>query len=384
MGQIFRDHATTYQQKHRLTPQQAKVIGALSKCRTAALGGHIQACRQCGSIRVWYNSCRDRHCPKCQSVNREQWLAQRRAELLPVKHFHVVFTIPPVLHDLFRYNERLAYDALFQTVWSSLRTLCTDPKYLGAQPGMLAVLHTWGQNLHYHPHIHALVPAGGLSFDRCRWKHPHYKRFLVPVRALSSLFRGRLVTALRLAYTQGQLRLPPGTSLSKILNAAMQNQWVVYAKPPFGQAYKLLDYLGQYLKRVAISNDRLIDISRGKVSFHYRDYADHNRKKVMQLDVEEFMRRFIQHILPAGFCKVRYYGILANRNRHKNLAVCHYLLGKWYAKHKKPFWKQLVEYKVRQLINQCPFCQIGQMEMIATIVSVRFQRAPPVYKTQNQ
>jgi hypothetical protein len=311
-------------------------------------------------------------------------LAQRRAELLPVKHFHVVFTIPPVLHDLFRFNELLAYNALFQTAWSSLRTLCADPKYLGAQPGMLAVLHTWGQNLHYHPHIHALVPAGGLSFDRCKWKHPRYKHFLVSVRVLSSLFRGRVVTALRLAHAQGKLRLPTRSSLSKILNVAMQNQWVVYAKPPFGQAYKLLDYLGRYLKRVAISNNRLIDVRNGKVSFHYRDYADKNRKKVMQLDVEEFMRRFIQHILPAGFCKVRYYGILANRNRQKNLAICHYLLGKWYAKHKRPFWQQLVECKIKQLIGQCPFCQSGQMEMMVIIVPDSFSRAPPFYKTLRQ
>lgn len=234
LATILRDHLGAYRKKRMLSAQQAKVCGSIMHCRTARLGGHVAVCTSCGCVKVYYNSCRDRHCPKCQSLAKEQWLAARRAELLPVGHYHLVFTVPAVLHDLIRYNERLIYGAMFRQAWSSLRTLCADPKYLGARTGMLAVLHTWGQQLQYHPHIHALVPAGGLSFDRQRWCKPRHKRFLVPVRVLSRLFRGRLVKNIRAAYRSGELTLPPGMEeLRLVLDEAMRKPWVVYAKAPF-------------------------------------------------------------------------------------------------------------------------------------------------------
>jgi len=351
-------------------------MGALSRCRTAALGGHVCACEACGAIKVFYNSCRDRHCPKCQSLAREQWVAARRAELLPVPYFHLVFTVPPVLHDLLRYNERLGYGALFAQAWSSLRTLCAEAKYLGGRTGMLAVLHTWGQNLHYHPHVHALVPAGGLSFDGRRWIKAKHKNYLVPVRALSRLFRGRLVSALRALHREGELNLPPGQHLGSVLNAAMATEWVVYAKPPFGNATKLVDYLGRYIKRVAISNDRIISIANGRVRFRYRDYADADRLKAMELSAEEFIRRFLQHVLPSGFHKIRYYGLFAVRDRHERLAHCHRLLNSQYRAAEKLDWRAWLERLTGQHPDRCGHCRTGRLVIVDLIRPV--ERAPPV------
>lgn len=376
LADIFRTHLSAYRSRYGLSVQQAKVVGALMKCRTADLGGHVQVCHKCGVMRLWYNSCRDRHCPRCQSAAREAWLHQRRAELLPVNHFHLVFTIPSVLHDVFRYNERLAYGLLFSVSWSSLRTLCAEDKYLGALPGMMAVLHTWGQNLHYHPHVHALVPAGGLSFDRCSWQRTKHRNYLVPVRALSRLFRGRLVSELRAAHQRKELRLPPQCCLRQVLAQAMASEWVVYAKPPFGSATKLLDYLGRYLKRVAISEDRLLEMSQGKVSFRYRDYAAAGRAKVMQLDAVEFIRRFLQHVLPAGFCKVRYYGIFANRHRQRTLALCHYLLGQWYIRARPPDWAVIQALPYNSPKWSCENCRQGYYQGLLEYPSQA--RAPPL------
>lgn len=371
LAQIVSTYEADFRQLYGLSAHHSKVLGSIKACRTARLGGHAEVCDSCGVTRVWYNSCRDRHCPKCQSLGREDWLTARRAELLPVKHFHLVFTIPAVLHDVFRYNERNCYDALFRTAWSSLKTLCAQDKYMGALPGMLAVLHTWGQNLHYHPHVHALVPAGGLRFDRCGWQPSKHKGYLVAVRALSRLFRGRLVSQLRAAYRAGDLVIPPNVSLKVVLSKAMSQEWVVYAKPPFGKATKLLDYLGRYLKRVAISNDRLLKSENGQVQFTYRDYSDGSKRKVMTLSGVEFLRRFVQHILPAGYCKVRYYGILANRHRHRTLTLCHYLLGKWYEPAPKPDRK--ADSSVGQ--TQCPHCEGGYWIKVA--LSGGPSRAPP-------
>jgi predicted Zn-ribbon and HTH transcriptional regulator len=377
VSDILNRYGEQYAQKHKLSAQQSRVIGALTKCRTADLGGHVSVCNECGVTKVFYNSCRDRHCPKCQSLAREQWLDKRRAELLPVQHYHLVFTVPPALNELLRYNERVGYSELFGQAWSALRTLCAEEKYLGARPGMLAVLHTWGQNLHYHPHVHALVPAGGLSFDDKRWRRPKYKNYLVPVKALSRLFRGRLVAALRQRYVNKELVLPPGTSLRNILDAAMAKDWVVYAKEPFAGPAKLLNYLGRYIKRIAISNDRLIDMTNDRVRFYYRDYADHNRSKVMDLASEEFIRRFLQHVLPAGFCKVRYYGLLAIRNRSRRLQLCHRLLGHRYKPAAKKSWIELLIQVTGQDPQQCPDCKSGRLMVVDHLIPKVGSRAPP-------
>jgi hypothetical protein len=304
--------------------------------------------------------------------------------LLPVQYFHLVFTVPPVLHDLLRYNERSGYGALFAQAWSSLRTLCAEEKYLGGRTGMLAVLHTWGQNLHYHPHVHALVPAGGLSFDGRRWLQPKHQNYLVPVRALSRLFRGRLVAALRMLYRQGELRLPPGQRLGSILNAAMATEWVVYAKPPFAGPAKLVDYLGRYpavqrdRPRVAISNDRLISIEGGRVRFRYRDYADSDRLKVMELSAEEFIRRFLQHVLPSRFHKVRYYGLFAVRDRHERLAHCHRLLKSRYQAAEQLDWRAWLERLTGQHPDRCSHCRTGRMVVVDLIRPTGGSRAPPL------
>ena len=335
VADVLRAGLSTYQLTHQLSSRQLRILEAIQSCRTSALGGHIDACDSCGHIRISYNSCRDNHCPKCQSMARSAWVEKRREELLPVKYFHLVFTLPRELHDLLRYNESLLYGQLFKLAWASLKELLNDKRYLGAQSGMVAVLHTWGQNLHYHPHIHCLVPAGGLS-GHGKWVKSR-KQYLVPVRALSALFRAKYITYLRQAYKQGLLKLEglcakwaSYRQMNCLLNQLYQKNWVVYAKAPFAGPEKLIDYLGRYIKRIAISNERIVKVDKAKrrVGFYWRDYSDSNRHKVMFLSIEEFIRRFVQHILPSRFSKVRYYGLFANRDKTKRLAKCLKALGK--------------------------------------------------------
>ena len=340
VADIFRLSGAAYRSKHKLSKVQHKAMRAIEQCRTAALGGHIDACSECGHVRISYNSCRNRHCPKCQSLAREAWLEARRAELLPAGYFHpdtlctgqvIVFTLPSEVRDVVRYNERLLYGTLFREAWAALSELCADRHYLGARPGMVAILHSWGQNLHYHPHIHCIVPGGGLRGGK--WVSAR-EEFLVPVQALSAMFKGKFVSALRRHYNAGRLRLDGLCShfrskqaFSQLLKKLMSEDWVVYAKPPFAGPEQLLKYLGRYTHRVAISNHRIVSIDKDTVCFRWRDYADDNRQKVMCLSHEEFIRRFLQHCLPARFCKIRYYGILSNRLRTQALAICRQALG---------------------------------------------------------
>lgn len=382
VADIFRLSGNEYWQKHNLSTRQLKVIQDIQDCRTAALGGHIDACTECGHVRISYNSCRNSHCPKCQSMAREEWLEKRRAELLPVKYFHFVFTLPAELHDLVRYNERQLYGQLFKLAWESLSTLAADPKYLGAATGMMAVLHTWGQNLHYHPHIHCLVPAGGLS-KRGKWIASR-KNYLVPVRALSVLFRSKFIDHLRQAHKKRNLRLEglcaqwhSYPSMNRLLNTVYRKDWVVYSKEPFAGPEKLLDYLGRYVKRIAISNERIIAINevQKRVAFRWRDYADANKSKVMELSCEEFIRRFLQHILPKRFSKVRYYGLFANRDKDKRLIKCRQALGKpAFPKLEIITWEERF-YRLTGIDpTLCPCCKQGKM---VTIDLLPPTRAPP-------
>ena len=353
---------------------------AIEQCRTAALGGHVDACDQCGYVRISYNSCRNRHCPKCQSLARETWLEARRQELLPIGYFHLVFTLPAEAHGVVRYNERLLYGALFQQAWAALLKLSSDSRYLGARPGLIAILHTWGQNLHYHPHVHCIVPAGGLKGGR-KWVAAR-KRFFVPVRALSALFRAKFVSALRAYYRAGRLHLDGSCrplrdkrAFDNLLNRLMAKPWVVYAKAPFAGPEHLLGYLGRYTHRVAISNERILSVDKDSVRFLWRDYADGNRQKQMCLRHEEFIRRFLQHVLPHGFCKIRYYGILSNRCRKEALAVCRKALGVSPAvRVPKLSWQE----RYRQLTGTdwatCPLCGKGHM---VTVMWIPAGRAPP-------
>ena len=318
---------------HSLSAEQKRVLRDLVLCRTAALGGHVEACDACGHRRICYNSCRNRDCPKCQGAARARWLCARAAELLPVPYFHVVFTLPSSLGPLALQNPQVLYGLLFRAASQTLLEIAADPRHLGARLGFLAILHTWGQNLMPHPHLHCLVPAGGISGDGSRWIGCR-KNFLLPVRVLSRVFRGKFLAGLRSAFRHGQLsfhgQLAPwahSAHFQRLLQVARRRDWVVYAQPPFGGPRPVLKYLARYTHRVAISNQRLIDLEHGQVRFTYKDYAAGARLKIMSLAAGEFLRRFLLHVLPRGWVRIRHYGFLANRVRTQRLALCRRLLG---------------------------------------------------------
>jgi hypothetical protein len=319
---------------HTLSSAQRRAMRDIAKCRTAALGGHVEACDTCGEVRIAYNSCRNRNCPKCQAAARAQWLDRQAADLLPANYFHLVFTLPNAVGPLALQNPSRVYGGLFQAAANSLSELAADPKHLGAEVGFLAVLHTWGQTLTLHPHIHCVVPGGGLSLDGQRWVSCR-PDFFLPVRPLSRLFQGKFLSRLQLLYRQGELVLA-GAQAELVdplrfglwIDELRGSEWVVYAKRPFGGPEQVLKYLARYTHRVAISNHRLVTIDNRTVSFQWKDYADGNTQKVMTLDGVEFIRRFLQHVMPSGFVHIRHFGLLANRHRDEKLSCCRALLAK--------------------------------------------------------
>jgi hypothetical protein len=307
-------------------------MGAIETCRSAALGGHVEQCNGCGRLGMAYNSCRNRHCPKCQGLARAQWLADRQSELLPVPYFHVVFTVPAPIAEIALHNKAVVYGILFMAAAETLRVIAADPRHLGAEIGLVAVLHTWGQNLHHHPHVHCVVPGGGPSADRTRWIGCR-PGFFLPVKVLSRLFRRLYLTRLQAAFDAGQLRffgdlasLAKPAMFAARLRPLRAIRWVVYAKRPFGGPEQVLDYLGRYTHRVAIANSRLVGLAAGRVSFRWKDYRHHDKQKVMTLGADEFIRRFLLHVLPDGFHRIRHYGYLANGQRAAKLADCRRLL----------------------------------------------------------
>ena len=334
VADIFRRHGDAYRRAHagHLGRVERRVMSAIELCRTAELGGHIEACSDCGLVRCAYNSCRNRHCPKCQGSARAEWLAARQAELLPVPYFHVVFTVPAPVAEIAFQNKATVYNILFRTAAETLRTIAADPKHLGAEIGLVAVLHTWGQTLHHHPHLHCLVPGGGPSLDGTRWVSCR-PGFFLPVRVLSRLFRRLFLNELRSAFEAGELGffgalagLAEPAAFSRRLRQLRGVEWVVYAKPPFGGPEQVLAYLGRYTHRVAIANARLVSMTDDEVAFRWKDYRHHSKSKVMTLDAHEFMRRFLLHTLPDGFHRIRHYGFLANGHRAAKLALCRGLL----------------------------------------------------------
>jgi hypothetical protein len=341
VADVIREHGDALVAKYGglLTLEQKRALRQLAVCRTAALGGHVQRCLDCGREQIAYNSCRNRHCPKCQALSRARWLERQIEHLLPVEYFHVVFTLPAALAALVQANARLLYEILLQKAAQTMRDVAANPKRLGARVGMLLVLHTWGQNLHYHPHVHAVVTGGGLSCNPLgvldavpRWVSCR-PGFFLPVRVLSRVFRGKFLEGLRQAFHDGTLRLPASLAglaapeaFARWLSPLTRQEWVVYAKPPFGGPEQVLKYLARYTHRVAISNQRLLSLNDGQVTFRYKDYADDHRSKTMTLSGEEFLRRFLQHVLPHGFVKIRHYGLLAPRGRKQRLALCRRLL----------------------------------------------------------
>ena len=329
LADIVRTHGETYRRTHRVSRAQGRALRAIEVCRTAALGGHRDVCDGCGAERLSYNSCRNRHCPKCQTLTTARWLDARRAALLPVEYFHVVFTLPHALYGLLPDNARLLYALLFRTAAATLTTFARDPRHLGGDVGVTAVLHTWGQTLTQHIHLHCLVTGGALARDGARWISAT-PGFLFPVRALARVFRAKYLDALHAAQAAGTLRLPdplaePG-ALATLLTQLRQHDWVVYAKRPFAGPAQVLDYLGHYTNRVAISNERLLGLADGRVRFRWRDYADGDRVTSMELADEECLRRFLLHVVPERFVRIRHFGVLANRVRQAKLARCRALL----------------------------------------------------------
>ena len=316
-----------------LTPQQRRALEDLARCRTAALGGHVLGCPECGYQQIAYNSCRNRHCPKCQATAAARWLEAQAADLLPVPYFHVVFTLPSALNLIAFENPRSVYNLLLRTVAATLLEVAADPQHLGARIGMLSVLHTWGQNLQLHPHVHCVVPGGGLSPDGTRWIGCP-SDFLLPERVLSRVFRGKFLAGLHEAFQHDRLRfsghcaeLAAAEEFDRLLSQTVQTDWVVHAKPPFGGPQQVLRYLARYTHRVAISNSRLLDLEDGQVSFTWKDYAHDGCQRMMTLSAMELVRRFLMHVLPASFVRIRHYGLLSNRQRPEKVTLCRQLLG---------------------------------------------------------
>ena len=334
VADIFRHYGPAYRQSHgeHLDGTTRRVMAAIEACRTPQLGGHVEQCTTCGHVRCAYNSCRDRHCPKCQGLARAEWLEARQAELLPVPYFHVVFTVPAAVADLAFFNKELVYTILFRASAEALRTVGADDGYLGAEIGAIGVLHTWGQTLQHHPHVHYIVPGGGIAPDQTRWV-PCRPGFFLPVRVLSRCYRDLFVQQLRTAFAAGALRFPGAlagqsdpTAFAAWLASVAESEWVVYAKPPFAGPEQVLGYLGRYTHRVAIANSRLVGLEHGQVSFTWKDYRHESKTKVMTLETDEFIRRFLQHTLPDGFHRIRHIGFLANGHRTAKLARCRELL----------------------------------------------------------
>ena len=318
--------------RHWLTGQQRKVLAAIERCRTAALGGHLDECSRCGHRVISYNSCRDRHCPKCQASVRRRWIQARRREILPTRYAHLVFTLPHQLAPLARQNPRLLYSLLFRASAETLLEVARNPKHLGAHIGFFSVLHTWNQKLEHHPHVHCVVAAGGLSLDHTRWLSSSH-RFFLPHAVLARVFRGKFVAALKQAFAEGQLRfhgplqlLASPQAFSSFLRPLFRQDWVVYCKPPFGGPDYVLHYLGAYTHRVAISNHRLLSLTGDQVTFRWRDSAHANQQRLLTLPVEQFLRRFLLHVLPPGFVRIRHFGFLAHRRRAQLLPLCFRLL----------------------------------------------------------
>ena len=377
VADIFRQHGAAYREAHRLPPEQLRVMRAIEVCRTAILGGHLEKCDHCAEERNAYNSCRNRHCPKCQGAERAKWLENRKAELLPVEYFHVVFTLPEPIARIAFYNKETVYNILFHAAAETLLTIAGDPKHLGAGIGFFAILHTWGQNLLHHPHLHCVVPGGGLSSDHERWI-ACLPGFFLPVRVLSKLFRRLFLEELEDAFYQGQLQFPGSSeplqdafAFAALLRSQEDREWVVYAKPPFGGPQQAIQYLGRYTHRVAISNQRLLSDEDGEVSFQWKDYRHENKQnsKVMTVDDDEFIRRFLIHTLPSGFQRIRYFGFLANCHRTAKLALCRQLLIAPITEllPQPADCRQLLEAITEKERNRCPRCGIGTMIRIGVL-----------------
>jgi hypothetical protein len=376
VADVLRRHGESYRQQHgaSLSSAQWRVLTAIEVCRTAALGGHVEECDHCHHQRISYNSCGNRHCPKCQSLARARWVQDRESELLECEYFHVVFTLPEPMAVLAYQNKRVVYRILFRAAAETLRTIARDPKHLGAEIGFFAVLHTWGQNLLHHPHLHCVVTGGGLSADGRRWVGCR-PGFFLPVRVLSRLFRRLFLEYLQRAFETGELKffsslepLREPDAFMRHLAAVRKVEWVVYAKRPFAGPAQVLDYVGRYTHRVAISNNRLLDMQDAEVRFRWKDYRDHNQQKTMTLAAEEFIRRLLLHVLPDKFQRIRYYGLLGNRYREQKLARCRQLLAMPAAVVTAcPDYRDVYQQLTGNSLWDCPICHHGRMQVVQVL-----------------
>jgi hypothetical protein len=375
VADVFRQYGDVYraQAAATLSTMQRRVMTAIEQCRTATLGGHVEACDTCGRRRIAYNSCRNRHCPKCQSLARAAWLERRTAELLDAQYFHVVFTVPAAIAAIAYQNKRVVYNILFRATAETLRTIAADRAHLGAQIGFFAVLHTWGSTLVHHPHLHCVVPGGGPSPDGARWV-PCRRGFFLPVRVLSRLFRRLFLQQLCAAFDRGQLQffsslhaLADRHAFLDYVDATRQSDWVVYAKRPFGGPSQVLEYVGRYTHRVALSNHRLVDATNGEVRFRWKDYRTPGApQNIMALSAFEFIRRFLLHVLPPGFQRIRYFGFLGNRGRAERLTHCRALLGtpqRATAISTKDY-RDRHEALTGRSLRVCPYCRHGHMSVV--------------------
>jgi hypothetical protein len=351
VADILNNHWDAARSAMHLNNWQWRTLDAVRRCRTAALGGHVDICDLCGHVRISYNSCRNRHCPKCQGRLRERWMDARMAELLPVPYFHVVFTLPESINRQALYRPAAVYSLLFSTAWSTMQSFAADPAHLGARTGMIAILHTWGQTLTLHPHLHCVVPGGGLTHAN-HWQAARSKgKYLFPVKAMSKVFRARYVAALRKAFPEEP---------KELFNSLFNTQWVVYAKRPFGGPEQVMEYLSRYTHKIAISNHRLLDVSGTTVTFGYKDYRQEGYKKVMTLDALEFIRRFAMHIMPKGFVRIRHYGILASSVKAKSLPA----ILKQFGIRVIPEKPVSAEKHEHDAGYECPVCKKGRMQIV--------------------
>jgi hypothetical protein len=386
LADVFLRDGEAYRQKHGVSIAQNKVMKAISSCRTSVLGGHVSSCTHCGALEVQYNSCRNRHCPKCQTVKQLRWLEGRKTELLPIEYFHVVFTIPHELNGLAGYNQSILYNLLFKAAWMAIRTLGLDPKRLDGQMGMLSVLHTWGQNLSQHIHLHCIIPGGALceGADGPKW-HSCKPGFLFPVKVMSRLYGRIFLNLLQEAYTNNALSfkgaiadLGSPKAFSKLMAGLKSKSWNVYAKAPFNGAIGGLEYIARYISKIAIGNERILSCENGEVRFKWRDYADHNASKVMTLASDEFIRRFLQHVLPNGLVRIRSFGFWANACKVKNLKLIRSVLPQAEEEPSAEAIKtetepalELIERITGVDVLRCKHCKIGRLERIGSIPSFR-------------
>ena len=368
LQKVFKVDASSYKEEHKLPLNQLKAISSIEFCRTERLGGHVYECDNCGELKVVYNSCRNRHCPKCQSLSKESWLDDRKRDLMPIKYFHVVFTIPNELNNLALRNQKVLYSILFRASSETLLQVSKDPKFLNANIGFMSILHTWGQNLMHHPHVHCVVTGGGLSHDGTKWIDSR-KKFFLPIKVLSKVFRGKFLAYLKEAYYTNKLQfvgqinwLVDKMAFKNFIDNLYNKDWIVYCKPPFKDACNVLEYLGRYTHKVAISNNRIEELANGLVVFKWKDYKDGNKIKHMTLAASEFIRRFLMHVLPSRFVKVRHYGITSNRNRNSKLSICKKLTGTIVDKNKSKLnMEELILKVFKKDIAVCPCCNKGKL-----------------------